>query len=184
VGSVKGNKTGGTGGSSKSSTSLGSSESSSSSEVADLEQQIRKLVSERNELVKHLSAAKLETSKLDGRVQMLTKDRSELQASVATLERENRDLVRGRDILQTKVSNTPDNKRLQNELSQANQQLEASQKVREKERNYWNEHNVLLLIQRNCTRLRYNLIQPTNNGRTKSHRSKRNNQIKSTKSIN
>ena len=36
-------------------------------------------------------------------IQTLTKDKLELQASVAVLERENRDLVRGKDILQAKV---------------------------------------------------------------------------------
>ncbi|XP_013391271.1 hyaluronan mediated motility receptor [Lingula anatina] len=110
---------------------LGSSKKSFSvqdlSKQRDLEREIKKLLKERATQDKTLANKEEEITRLDGKLQAAYKDRSGLQAQVAVLEKELKEVNKGNEILKAKVNaSDSSNKRqhtLKDELTSLHVQL-------------------------------------------------------------
>eukprot|EP00731_Ephydatia_muelleri_P031025 Em0022g539a len=101
----------------------------SAAKIAELQKEIRLLISERNDLDSKLTSAKQDITRLEGRLQQTIKDKLSLQAQTASLTKHNHDLVHGH--LVKTSSSAQDAKRtaaaLSSELELARQQLELNQ---------------------------------------------------------
>ncbi|CAI8051688.1 Hyaluronan mediated motility receptor [Geodia barretti] len=103
------------------------------SRVVDLEREMRKLLSERNELSKQLYSSKQDNTKLENKVQVAVRDKSALLSQMASISKHNRDLSRGKDILlaKAKAFSSVDVKKarsLEQSLKQANREKRAKQR--------------------------------------------------------
>lgn len=95
--------------------------------VAELEKEIKKLYSERGELSKQLRISKEDITKLEGKLQAAVKDKLSLQAEVASLQKINMNLARGKDVLEARSLQYVDvgkTRVLQSQLDQKKRQLQ------------------------------------------------------------
>lgn len=65
--------------------------------------QIRRLLQERSNLLKQMTTKDEEKKKVNSRLQVALRERSSFQASVASFEKENKELRRVNEILKVKV---------------------------------------------------------------------------------
>jgi hyaluronan-mediated motility receptor len=101
------------------------------SRAVELEREMRKLLSERNQLSKQLYSSKQDNAKLENKVQVAVRDKSALLSQMASLSKHNRDLSRGKDILLAKAFSSVDVKKarsLELSLKQANREKRAKQR--------------------------------------------------------
>ncbi|CAG2257973.1 CD168 [Mytilus edulis] len=100
--------------------------------IKDLEREIKRLVQERNNLDKQLTHREDDIVKLEGRLQTAHTDKISLQAKIASLEKELKELKKSNEVLRNKMTNADTackkQESLQHELSSLKHQMECKNK--------------------------------------------------------